>query len=120
MLICPISREPPTDPRQFLIPCTVPDGTPLLQVFELAELYSWIGHAMQASRNARWDVSHPTEPWEKCPRFFALRFIRKPPIKDIRRIRAERIRLGLSLEKKKPSKEQKKEFAETVEQERVR
>ena len=73
-LICPISREPPTDPRQFCIPRTDPDGSELLQVFEFADIYTWIGRQGLASRHVRWDVGHPTEPSEKCPRFFAVRF----------------------------------------------
>ena len=109
-LIYPITREPPTNPKQFLLPRTVPNGTPLVQVFEFRDIYVWIGHSVLASRNERWDVGHPTEPGEKCPCFFALRHIRNPPPGDIQRIRDERIRLGLSLEKKTPSEEQRDEF----------
>ena len=83
-------------------------------MFEFRDIYVWIGHSMLASRNARWDGGHPTEPGEKCPRFFAPRWIRDPPPGDILRIRNERIRLGLSLEKKTPSQEQHEEFAETM------
>ena len=116
-LVCPISQEPPTDPRMFCIPRTDPDLSQLLQVFEFAELYTWIARETWGSR---WDVGHPTEPREKCPRFFAVRYLRRPPIEDQRRITEERIRLGLPLEKKQPSHEIKKMFAKTMERGRQR
>ena len=110
-LICPICQEPPTDARMLCFPRTDPTATALLQVFEFAEIYKWIARETFGSK---WDVGHPTEPREKCPRFFAVRYLTKPSAPDLLRIAEERIRLGLPLEKKQPSNETKKMFAKTM------